>query len=123
MMWTRDVSSYAGLAADEDGVYVSSAEGTLLKIGRRSGIELWKQDVLEHRRLSPPAVLGSLVAVADLEGYVHFFDAAKGELAARIRPLGGRVTAAPLVIGDLLIMMDDKGKIVALRATPLAAKG
>jgi outer membrane protein assembly factor BamB len=123
VVWTRDVSSYAGVATDEDGVYVSGAGGVLVKIGRRTGIELWKQEALERRRLSAPAVLGSLVAVADLDGYVHFFDGAKGELAGRIRALGGRVLAAPLVVDDLLIMMDVEGKIVALRAAPLAAKG
>jgi outer membrane protein assembly factor BamB len=122
-LWARDISSYAGLAADAGGVYISSSGGAVVKMNRRTGIEMWKQEVLEHRRLSPPAVLGSYVAVADLDGYVHFFDSAEGQLAGRIHALGGRVTAAPLVIGDLLIMMDDKGRIVALRATPIDAKG
>jgi len=123
VLWTRDVSSYAGLATDDDGVYVSSSTGALVKIGRRTGVELWKQEMLLHRRLSPPAVLGSLVAVADLEGYVHFFDAAEGQLAERVHVLGQRVTAAPLVIGDTLVLMDDDGRIVALRiATPAAKK-
>jgi outer membrane protein assembly factor BamB len=118
VLWTRDASSYAGLTTDEDGVYVSDSNGVLMKIGRRNGDEVWKQEALKYRRLSPPAVLGSLVAVADLEGYVHFFDRAKGDLAGRIHPLGQRVTASPLVVGDMLIMMDENGKIVAIRATP-----
>ncbi len=123
VQWSRDISSYSGLATDEDGLYVSGSEGTLVKLGRRTGVELWRQDVLARRRLSPPAVLGSLVAVADLQGYIHFFDAAKGELVGRIHALGERVSAAPLVSGDLLIMMDDAGKIVALRAAPAPARG
>jgi outer membrane protein assembly factor BamB len=123
VVWTRDISSYAGLVTDADGVYVSDSKGALVKFGRQTGEEVWKQEVLAHRRLSPPAMLGSLVAVADLEGYVHFFDAATGELAGRIHAMDERVTAPPLVVGDVLIMMDDKGRIVALRATPLAAKG
>ncbi|MEO6079989.1 MAG: outer membrane protein assembly factor BamB [Steroidobacteraceae bacterium] len=122
VVWSRDISSYSGLATDEDGLYVSGADGELLKVVRRTGVELWKQEVLANRRLSPPVVLGSLLAVADLQGYVHFFDVAKGELAGRIHALGGRVTAAPLVVGDLLIMMDENGRLVALRATPAAAK-
>lgn len=122
VLWTRDVSSYAGLTTDAESVYVSESRGALVKFGRKTGDEVWKQEVLAHRRLSPPAMLGSLVAVADLEGYVHFFDAQTGELAGRIHALGERVTAPPLVVGDLLIMMDEKGRIVALRATPLAAK-
>jgi outer membrane protein assembly factor BamB len=125
VQWSRDISSYAGLDTDEDGFYVTTAEGTLVKIGRRTGIELWKQEVLTRRRLSPPAVIGNLVATADLDGYVHFFDASNGELAARIHAVGDRVRAAPLVSGGFLIVMDDEGKVAALRVdsfTPAAAK-
>lgn len=121
-VWGHDVSSYAGIAADDDGLYVSGSNGELVKFGRRTGVEMWKQEVLAYRRLSPPVVLGSLLVVADYEGYVHALDVAKGELAGRVRALGARVSAAPLVIGDLLVMMDDAGKIVALRVEPSAAK-
>ena len=88
--WARDLSSYRGLATDEDGVYVSTAEGGVIKIGRRTGVEMWKQEVLSRRRLSAPAALGTHVAVADLEGYVHLLDAGTGALAARTR-IGDRV--------------------------------
>lgn len=114
--WTRDVSSYSGLALDDDGFYVSSSDGAMIKIGRRTGVELWRQDVLARRRLSPPAVLGSLVAVADLKGYVHFLDKSTGALAARVHPLDTRVASPPVVSGDMLVMMDAEGNIVALRA-------
>ncbi len=53
------MSSYRGLTVDEDGVYVSTSDGEVVKIGRRTGVEMWKQEVLSHRRLSAPAVLGS----------------------------------------------------------------
>jgi outer membrane protein assembly factor BamB len=115
LQWERDLSSYSGLTTDEDGLYVTTAEGAVVKIGRRTGVELWKQEVLSRRRLSPPVVLGSLVAVADLGGYVHFLDAANGELAARVSTGGGYVSADPIVVGDTLIVMNDSGKITALR--------
>src|SRR5690606_10502926 len=96
-------------------VYVSTAEGAVVKIGRDNGIELWRQDALSRRRLSAPAVLGPLVAVADMQGYVHFLDRSSGALAARVHPLSDRVSARPVVAGDLLVMMDAEGRIAALR--------
>ncbi|TXI50173.1 MAG: hypothetical protein E6Q54_21795, partial [Mycolicibacter arupensis] len=51
---------------------------------------------------------------------VHFMDAANGELAARVRPLGERVSAPPVVVGDLLVIMDVDGHIAALRAAAAA---
>lgn len=118
-LWTRDVSSYSGLALDDDGVYVSTAEGSVVKIGRRTGIELWRQDALARRRLSPPAVLGPLVAVADLQGYVHFLDRETGAFAARIKPFTSRVSGQPLVLDDLLVMMDAEGRVAAMRIEAL----
>jgi outer membrane protein assembly factor BamB len=115
VQWSRDLSSYSGAALDAESLYVSTAEGALVKIGRRTGVEAWNQKVLSRRNLSAPAVLGSLVAVGDLDGYVHFFDAATGNPAARIHPLGDRVAAAPVVTGDLLVVMDADGKVAALR--------
>lgn len=114
-LWTRDVSSYSGLVVDDAAVYVSTAGGEVVKIDRRSGIELWKQGALARRRLSPPALLGPLVAVADLQGYVHFFDRETGEPAARVKPLQTRVSATPVVSGDKMIVMDAEGRIAALR--------
>jgi outer membrane protein assembly factor BamB len=115
MQWSRDMSSYSGLATDEDGLYVTSAQGSVVKIGRRTGVETWKQDVLKNRRLSPPVIVGSLVAVVDLQGYVHFLDAGSGQLAARIKSGGDRVTAAPVVSGNTVIVIDNDGHISALR--------
>ena len=119
VQWSRDISSYSGLATDEDGVYVTASDGTVVKIGRRTGVEMWKTEQLSNRRLSPPAVLGKLVVVADLEGYVHFLDAGTGAFAARVKSAGHRVTAAPVVSGDTVVMIDNGGRMTALRvATP-----
>lgn len=122
-LWTRDVSSYTGLVIDEGGneggneggVYVSTAGGEVVKLDRRTGVEIWKHSALVRRRLSPPALLGPLVAVADLEGHVHFLDRETGEPAARLRPVQARVSAAPVVTGDKMVVMDAEGRIAALR--------
>ena len=62
------------------------------------------------------------MAVADFDGYVHVLDAATGELAARTDIGSQRVSAAPVVVGDLAIFIDDDGKISALRAAPKNAE-
>jgi outer membrane protein assembly factor BamB len=116
--WTREMSSYRGLAVDEDAVYVSTSDGEIVKIGRRTGVEMWRQKVLSHRRLSAPAVLGNQVVVADFEGYLHFLDAETGDLSARIGSGGERVTAPPVVVGDELLVVNDEGKLAAFRIRP-----
>ena len=120
--WARDLSSYRGVAVDDDQVYISTSEGALKALKRRTGTEVWSYDLLKNRSLSAPAVVGDYVVVADLDGYVHWFDRATGALAGREKSAGDRVTNPPLVVGDTLYLINDKGEITALRGQPIAAR-
>ena len=79
---------------------------------------------LRHRhRLEDPAAEeitettygGSSVVVGDYEGFLHWFDAATGELQARIRAGGERITSAPLVVNETLYVVTDDGELYAFR--------
>lgn len=113
--WSRDLSSYRGLTLDEDNLYVSSTEGDVISAQRRTGAEGWRQSALAYRGLSAPAVLGRYVAVGDFEGYVHFLDKSNGEIVARVKAGGARISAPPVVAGDMFILIDDDGRLSALR--------
>ncbi len=102
-------------------MYVAAANGELLALQRRTGVELWRQDMLKFRRLSAPVVVGEFVAVADLDGYMHWFDRATGAPAARIGGIGGRVSTPPVAVDGVVYVISDNGRISALRATRNAA--
>ncbi|MFM1886960.1 MAG: hypothetical protein RL026_2117 [Pseudomonadota bacterium] len=121
--WARDLSSYRGLVVDDNSLFVSTSDGQVVKMTRATGVEEWRQDVLKNRRLSAPALLDGHVVVADLEGYVHVLDAATGALAARVKGGGERVSAPPVTAGGQVLLVDDDGKLVALRLLPLRKKG
>lgn len=120
--WTKDVSSYRGVDVDDDHLYVSTSQGEVLAITRRTGQPVWNNNLLKLRSLSAPAVAGEYVVVADLDGYVHWLDRATGELAGRTKAGGDRVTNAPLAVGDLIYVITDKGDIVAFHGTPVASR-
>ena len=120
--WAREVSSYRGVDVDEEQMYVSTSKGELVAMRRRSGAEVWRNESLKFRSLSAPAVVGDLVAVADLDGYVHWFDRATGTIVGRGKTSGGRVTNAPLSVNGVLYVISDKGDLVALQALPLASR-
>jgi hypothetical protein len=103
-------------------MYVSASDGALVALKRRTGIEVWRNDTLKRRSLSAPVVVGEHVVVADLEGYVHFFDRATGTLAARAKTSGDRVTNAPLSVDGVVYVISDKGEIAALHGLPVAAR-
>jgi outer membrane protein assembly factor BamB len=120
--WTRDLSSYRGVDVDDEQMYVSTSQGELVALKRRSGVEVWRDDSLKFRSLSAPAVAGEYVAVADLEGYVHFFDRTTGSLAGRVKTGGDRVTNPPLSVEGNVYVINDQGEIVALHGAPLTSR-
>lgn len=119
--WSHDASSYRGVALDDEALYVSTAEGDVLALKRRTGVELWRQKALGHRGLSGPAVAGNAVVVADYQGYVHWLDKHTGALIGRVRAGKVRYSNPPVYADGLLLLLNDRGVIDAFRATPLAA--
>jgi outer membrane protein assembly factor BamB len=120
--WSHDASSYRSLTLDEDTLYMASADGEIAALRARTGAELWRQKVLLYRGLTAPATMDTANALvaADFQGYVHFLDKATGALAARVSSGKVRVSTTPLVIGDLVLVVNDRGQISAFRVTPLA---
>jgi outer membrane protein assembly factor BamB len=120
--WTRDISSYRGVDVDDEQMYISGSKGELIALKRRTGVEVWRDESLKFRSLSAPAVVGDYVVVADLDGYVHWFDRATGAPAGRAKTGGDRVTNAPLAVDGLLYVITDKGDLSAFRGVPVAAR-
>lgn len=85
IVWSRDISSYTGMSSEDARVFVSHAGGAVYALEYSSGKTFWRQGELGNRHLSAPLPLGSLVAVGDIEGYVHFLNREDGAFAARIR--------------------------------------
>ena len=118
--WAHEESSYRGLALDEDTLYLADSDGIVAALKARTGAEVWRQNVLLHRGLSPIAVMDDSVVVGDFQGYLHFLDKASGALAARVGTSSGRISTQPLVVGDVVVVVNDRGHINAYRVKPLA---
>jgi outer membrane protein assembly factor BamB len=116
--WGHDMSSYKGLAVDDDNLYVTQSDGVVVGLRQRDGSELWRNQKLRMRRLSTPALTSTAVVVADFQGYVHWLDKTTGELVARERIDKKRITTTPVAVGDTVVVLSDDGKLAAFRATP-----
>ncbi len=113
--WSHEASSYRGLGMDDESLYYSTAAGEVVALRKRTGVELWRQEVLKNRTLSAPTTQGNSVAVADYEGYVHWLDKATGTLVARTSSGGKRVSNPPVEASGLLLVINDVGHITAFR--------
>ncbi|HEX7044749.1 MAG TPA: outer membrane protein assembly factor BamB [Burkholderiales bacterium] len=118
IIWSRDVSTYSGIAADASNVYVTDEHGYVLAFDRRNGASVWRQEALRGRRLNAPAVHGDFVAVADYEGYVHWLARDDGRFIARARVDDAPVRAPAAVDGETLFVAAISGELAALRLMP-----
>lgn len=114
VLWQRDASSYAGVAQGFGSVYTSLASGTVEGVDERSTTALWSNDALARRQLSAPEVFSSYVAVGDMEGYLHLLSQVDGRFVGRIRVDSDGLRARPLVVGDMLYVFGNSGKLEAL---------
>jgi len=117
--WSHEASSYRGLVFDDDNLYLSDADGEIVALKARTGAEIWRQKALLYRGLSALAIMDDAIVVADFQGYVHWLDKASGALAARVSSGSVRVSTAPIVVGDVVVVINDAGKINAYRVKPI----
>jgi outer membrane protein assembly factor BamB len=116
LLWSREVSSGSGLAQDAANLYVSDDRGAVLAFDKAGGASLWKQERLQGRKLSAPALLGAYVLLGDVQGVVHALSVASGELAGRVATDGSPVTSQPAVAADLALVQTHNGGLFAVSA-------
>lgn len=114
VLWRRELSAHAGITAASGMLYVTDSEDVVWAASPEDGTGTWKQEGLKYRRLTAPAVLGNLVVVGDLDGYLHWLDRRDGRIVASDRIAKGPITARPLVSGGKVYVYADDGTVAAL---------
>lgn len=114
LLWSRDISSAAGVAIDSRYVYVADDKGAVHALDKASGASLWKQDKLFLRRLTAPLPIRNLVIVADVQGVVHFLSRDDGSFVARQSTDGSAVRAPLQRLGINLVTQTANGQVLAI---------
>lgn len=113
VLWDRDIPSHAGLALDSDNIYVTDDRGHIWALEQVSGASIWKNEDLQARATSAPAVVGPYLAVGDVEGYVHWLERSSGEFVARTRVDESPIISAPISADDSVIFYSSDGRLTA----------
>ena len=116
IIWLTEASIYAGMAVDEDAVFVSESDGSVMALSRFTGREIWKKDNLLNRYPSAPVIIGDSIIVGDLEGYLHWLDKESGETQQRISIGKDKISSVPLVMEDTVIVQTDGGNLVSVKS-------
>jgi outer membrane protein assembly factor BamB len=84
LVWSRDMSSYTGVAADDKQIYVTDEQGFVWGLDINSGATLWRQEKLADRYLVTPASVDNSIVVADVGGFVYWLSKEDGDILAQL---------------------------------------
>ena len=115
--WAHDASSYRGFSTDADNLYLTNADSVVIAMKRADGSVLWEQAGLRKRGLTAPTIDGESLLVGDYEGYLHWLDKATGEIVARAKTDGERITNSAVADGGRIFIQTDSGKLLAFKSS------
>jgi len=116
LLWSRDVSSLAGLTGDAQRIYVVDDKDGVQAFDRTNGASIWKQDVLAKRRIGGPQLIGDQLGVVDVEGYLHVLSRTDGAYVGRVATDGSLATTQPAQLGGGIVWQSEKGTVYSVTA-------
>jgi outer membrane protein assembly factor BamB len=114
LLWSRDVSSLAGLVGDAQRIYVVDDKDGVQAFDRSNGASIWKQDVLAKRRIGGPQLIGDQLGVVDVEGYLHLLSRTDGAYVGRMATDGSLATTQPVQVAGGMLWQSEKGTVYSV---------
>jgi len=114
VLWRKPYSTYRGLAAANNTLFLSSDKDVVHAADTQTAAEIWRQDLLLNREITSPATILGTVAVGDKQGYIHFLAQDDGRFIARHK-LGGALIGDMLVKDNVLYALSNNGRLTAMR--------
>ncbi len=115
LLWTKPANGAQGVHGDAQFVFGTEGDGRVLAWRRTDGERVWSVDRLRFRGLTAPLAIGRSVAVGDAQGYVHFLSRQDGSLMGRVATDGSAIVAAPVLVGDTLVVVTRNGGVFGFR--------
>lgn len=119
-LWRVDTKSrvISGPTVHGDQVLVGTRDAEVIALKRADGAELWRSK-MSSEVLGPPGAGGDIIVARSVDGRVYGLNAAGGERVwsfDRVVPnLVLRGNSAPLVIGSMVYIGMDNGRVVSLK--------
>ena len=113
--WAQKADGGTGISGDENAVFGSESNGTVVAWNRADGKRLWVSERLRYRHLSAPLLLGRSVVVGDDTGWVHFLSREDASPLNRIGTDSSPIDVAPVAAADTLVVVTRSGGVFGFR--------
>jgi outer membrane protein assembly factor BamB len=116
LLWTKPALGLEGVQGDAGTLFGAESDGKVIAWNRINGERLWQTEQLLNHTLSAPAVLDKAIAVGDSTGLVHFLSKTDGSSLNRMTTDGSAMAAAPVVVGNTLVVVTRNGGVFGFTA-------
>ena len=113
--WSKPALGAKGIDGDAVAVYGVETDGKIVAWRRSDGERLWLSDRLQYRVLSAPVVLGQSIVTGDDGGALYLLSRQDGSLLNRISTDGSAIAATPVLVGQTLVAVTQRGGIFGFR--------
>ncbi|VFP86667.1 Outer membrane protein assembly factor BamB [Candidatus Erwinia haradaeae] len=117
VLWHRYISSIHDMITDDEKhIFLVDQDDRLLALNMDNGTQIWQQNSLLHRHLTPPILYHKNLVVGDSKGYLHWVNPKNGAIMSRQKLDNTGFQAKPLVTKEspLFIIQSKSGKVHAL---------
>jgi outer membrane protein assembly factor BamB len=114
-LWTQPANGAEGVDGDDQLVFGTESNGTVIAWKRQDGAKAWTSERLQYRKLSAPLVLGRSVVIGDDSGLVHLLSREDGAALNRLATDGSGVSVGPVASADTLVVVTRNGGIYGFR--------
>lgn len=113
LIWSAEFSGTTGVVMDQQAVYAIDNKSIINGFNPQTGQALWSNKQLQWRDLGIPKLIGSALVFGDTKGELYFISIKDGTLLANLKTDGSSIAAAPIVVGDNLIVQTKDGRLYA----------
>jgi outer membrane assembly lipoprotein YfgL len=111
VLWSKKSVGAVGLHGDEKLVIGAEADDKLVAWNRADGERVWSSDLLLHRVLSAPLLLGKSVVVGDSTGLLHLLSRENASPVNRVETDGSAISVSPVLAGKTIVVVTSKGGV------------
>lgn len=115
VVWSKPASGSEGVHGDGQFVFGTEGDGKVIAWRRADGERAWTSERLKYRGLTAPLAVGRSVAVGDAQGFVHLLSKQDGSTLGRVATDGSAIVAAPVLVGNTLVVVTHNGGIFGFR--------
>jgi outer membrane assembly lipoprotein YfgL len=113
--WSKPASGSTGLDGDESEVFGTESDGRVIAWRRSDGERLWQSERLRFRSLTAPVLVGRSIVIGDEAGTLHFLSRQDGAPLNRVTTDGSAILAAPILVGQTLIVVTQRGGVFGFK--------